>query len=190
MKANLATFVALFMPFLAAAQDTAKQLPQPKEPQTKLEQFQAKTGTVIIMGFSTVGTVQALFGSTITVETREFTDASNGNKQFGITIEVKESGRENKSFIDLDEIDSLLKGIDYIAAVNNTVTKLSKFQADYRTRGDFAVSIFSTSKGDIGAAVKTGRFGGASAFLDVKELPKLRQLIATAQTTLQSIKSP
>ena len=171
MKSLLPIIAFALVPLSATSQEPGKQPTQAREPQTKLEQFQAKTGTVIIMAFSKVGGLPAQYGASIAVETREFTDASTGSKQFGITIEVKETGRierQNTSFIDLDEIESLLKGIDYIAGVDKRVTKLSDFQADYRTKGDFGVSTYSTSKGDIGVAVKSGRYGGVTAYIESK----------------------
>src|SRR6267378_7589870 len=90
-----------------SAQDTK---PPQKEPKTKLEAFAAKTGTVLIKGIEDIGSVGG-----VTVGCREFTDANTGRKEYGITIEVRESGRferENTSLIDYEEIESLLKGID------------------------------------------------------------------------------
>jgi hypothetical protein len=169
----------------AAAQSPA--LP----PKTRLEQFQAKTGSVVIKGFTEVGTASGKYGSTVTVSAMEFTDASSGAKQFGITIDIKASGdypQKNTSYIDLDEVDSLLKGIDYIAAADKTVTKLSSFEATYRTKGDFAMTVFSSSRTGTMLAVESGRFGTARAYFDISELPKVRQLIEKAHKILESIK--
>lgn len=178
---------------LLATNCLAQEAPKPtQQPKTKLEQFQAKTGSVIVRGFSKMGSVSGQFGSSMTVESKEFTDASTGAKQYGITISVAEASpqRENTSYIDLDEIDSLLKGITYIGAITKSVTKLKDFQADYRTKGDFAISTFSNRIGEIGVAVQSGTYGHTSAYFDLKDLSKISEIIQTAQNTLQTIKEP
>jgi len=171
----------------AAAQSPAASPP----PKTRLEQFQAKTGLVVIKGFTEVGTAAGKYGSTVSVSAMEFTDASSGAKQFGVTIDIKGSGdypQKSTSYIDSDEVDSLLNGIDYIGRADKSVTKLASFEATYRTKGDFAMTVFSSGRTGTMIAVQSGRFGTASAYFDIAELPKVRQLIQKAQTTLESIK--
>ncbi len=50
--------------------------PQPADPKTKLEAFQAKSGAVIIRGSSKVGTIPGQNTSLVKIDCREFTDAS------------------------------------------------------------------------------------------------------------------
>src|ERR1035437_320697 len=63
-----------------------------QEPKTKLQAFEAKTGVVIISGFSTVGSVSGQYGGSVSVESKEFIDASTGKREYGIVIEVKKGG--------------------------------------------------------------------------------------------------
>ena len=133
--------------FTANAANLKDEIPAPK---TKLEEFSAKTGVVIVRGFEEIGTVSGLYGTSIKVEAKEFVNVSTGIKEYGITIEVKkEDGRydkESTSYIDYDEIGSLISGIDYIAKVNKSATKFSNFQADYNTKGYFKVSTFKIGR--------------------------------------------
>jgi hypothetical protein len=129
----------------------------------------------------------------VEVETRESTDAGSKAKQFGVYIQVREGARierANASFVDLDEIESLIKGIEYISGLKSDVTKLTGFQAEYRTKGDLAVSTFSSGKGNISALIKSGRYGTVNAFITAADLTKFRELLRAAQTTLQSLKGP
>jgi hypothetical protein len=163
------------------------------EPKTRLEQFQARSGGVVIKGFTDVGSLSGRLGGVVQVTSTEFTDATSGAKQFGIAIEVKETGRferSSRSYIDLDEIDSLLKGIDYIGSVEKTVTKLANFEATYRSRGDFRVTRFSSNVGRSGTmlAVESGLVAATRVFLDEKDLPKLREILEKAYRTLQAVK--
>jgi hypothetical protein len=170
------------MPFLALAQEK-----DPPNPATKLEAFQANTGIVVVRGYTTVGTLRGL-GGNITVDAREFRDAANPSKRVsGISISVKETTRlerENISFIDVDEIDSLIQGLEYIGKASKDITKFENFEAEYRTKGDFRVTVFNDSSGQLSLAVSSGRIGKTSAYLKMAQLPELKQLVATAKAKL------
>ncbi|MDR3405561.1 MAG: hypothetical protein P4L99_23905 [Chthoniobacter sp.] len=162
-----------------------------QQAKTKLEQFQAKTGSVIIMGIGPVGNIQAEAGAGVEIEVREFTDAASGAKQSGVVIKVSEAGdrmRGVSSYVDFDEVESLIKGVDYISGLNKGVTKLPAFQADYRTRGDVDISTFTTKGNEMSAAIKVGSFSSATAFITLAELSQFRKLLQSSLTALQAIK--
>lgn len=155
----LLSVLALVITSQALAQQDQR-VPAPK---TKLEAFEAQSGAVIIRGFSKIGELRGVYGGAVTVESKEFMNANTAQREFGITLEVKETSRlerENTSYVDYDEIPSLLKGIDYIAKVDKSVTKLDNFQADYKTKGDLRISTFSSGSGEVMVAVKSGTIGG------------------------------
>lgn len=155
-----------------------------KKPTTKLEAFQAQTGGVLIKGFTIIGNISAM--GSIEVSAMEFKDASSGKRQTGVVIEVKETGRfENtiRSFIDYDEVDSLIKGIDYISRATPEVTRLKHFEATYKTKGSFNVTTFST-QGKISAVVSSGYIRQASAFISLQQLAELRDMIERAKQVL------
>lgn len=174
--------------FTANATNLKDEIPAPK---TKLEEFSVKTGVVIVRGFEEIGTISGLYSTSIKVEAKEFINVSTGKKEYGITIEVKkEDGRYDKertSYIDYDEIDSLISGIDYIAKVNKAATKFSNFQADYNTKGDFKVSTFSTNE-KIMVAIASGRIGSVSAYYNISSLPEIRGLIEKAKFKIDELK--
>jgi len=183
----LAAFaIFVVFPLFVVAQQTAQAEPEPK---TKLEAFQVQTGTVVIKGYSEIGRVTAL--GSIEVDAMEFTDLTSGRKQSGVLIEVKESGRlENtdRSFIDYDEVDALLKGLEYISKATSDVTNLKMFEATYKTKGDFSAATYSNTSGEIKAAVSSGYIRPASAYLSLQQLAELRSLIVQAKQKLDSVK--
>mgnify|MGYP001564945940 CR=1 FL=1 len=169
--------------------NTQAQVPTPQEPRTKLEAFEKQTGTVVVKGFSNAGSVSGL--GTVSVICMEFTDVSTGIRQLGVVIEVTESGRlerSDRSFVDYDEIEPLLKGIDYISQVTPAATKLAKFEATYKTKGDLRVITFSGASGQIEAAVSSGYIGAVSCFISTAKLSELRAIIAQAKHRLDEIK--
>lgn len=134
VPALIGVVMFLSVAVLAFAQETPDASKSP--PATKLEAFSARTGIVLIKAFSTVGAVNGM--GTVTIDAREFRDASNPKlREYGIAIAVKESGRlerENTSYIDFDEIDSLLAGIEYISKIDNSITTMQEFEGEYRTK--------------------------------------------------------
>jgi len=121
----------------------------------------------------------------------ELTDVASGNKESGVLIEVKEGGRldnSDRSFIDYDEVDALLAGLDYISNAKSDVTKLNLFEATYKTKGDFSVTTFNNRSGKIEAAVKSGYIHPASVFLSLQQLSELRALILQAKQKLDTVK--
>jgi hypothetical protein len=158
---------------------------------TKLAAFSAKTGAVIIQGFTEIAKLPAIYGGYVAINAKEFTDASSGSKEYGITMQVKDGSsleRENTSYVDYDELESLLKGIDYIGRIDKTITHLANFQADYRTKGDLELTTFSSNSGETLVAVKSGTIGGVQVFYKLSDLVKLRSAIAAALATVDSLR--
>lgn len=183
-------FVICLLVALVTAVPALAQNPQAKpEPQTKMERFQARTGAVLIKNFSEIGSLPGL-GGTASATSWEFIDAQTAKKEYGISIEVKESSRlarEDRAFIDYDEIDSLLKGIDYISTVKKG--KLHNFQADYKTTGDLKVSVFDEADGTTQAAVSVGRISAVSVYYDIATFGAFRKMIVDAKAAIDAIKS-
>jgi len=178
--------VAIVIAFLFTSVAYGQNPDESQKPTTKLETFQAKAGIVVVRGYTTVGSIR-YFG-TVTVDARDFRDASNPKSRLtGISITVKESGRlerENTAYIDSDEIASLLAGIDYISKVTKDITPLTKFEVEYRTKGNLSIIVFNDSKGELLAAVSAGYIGKTSAHITLPQLIELRQLILDAKSKI------
>jgi hypothetical protein len=109
-----------------------------------------------------------------------------------MVVEVKESSRlerEGHSYVDYDEIEPLLRGIDYVLKVDSSATKLADFQADYHTKGDLTITTFS-SGGAVKAAITSGRIGSVDLILNTSDLQTFRNLVATAKTQLDALRQP
>jgi hypothetical protein len=183
MKKFLVTVVlALMFTSMAYGQDQA----ETQKPATKLEAFQARTGIVVVRGFTTVGSIRGM--GTVTVDARDIRDASNPKTRItGVSITVKELGRlerENTAFIDSDEIDSLLAGLDYVSKATKDVTPLKNFEAEYRTKGDLRITVFNNSSGELSAAVSAGRIGKTSVHIKLPQIFELRQFILEAKSKI------
>lgn len=163
-------------------------LDQPAESKTdtKLEAFQAKTGIVIINGYTTVGVIKGM--GSISIDARDIKDASNLKlKTTGISFTIREAGRlerENTAFVDSDEIDSLITGIDYISKTTKGITSQAQFEIQYKTKGNFRITVFNNTNGELSAVVSAGNIGRTSAYISIQQLSELKSFILEAKAKL------
>jgi hypothetical protein len=164
---------------------------EPLEPRTKLETIEAKYERVLVKGFSQIATINAR-GADVRVDAVELKDTSSGLRATGIVVVLRDDGertRENRSFVDYDEIDPLVKALDAVAKVNESVTKLVGFEARYRTLGDLEINVFRQSRtSGTAASVSNGICDKVSALLTLDELERLRAHIIEAKARLDEIK--
>jgi len=178
--------VVLALVLIYCATGYSQQSREKTEPKTQLEAFGAETGAVIIKGYSEIGNV--IGEGKVEVDCREFTNAKSGTKSYGIVIRVVDAERgSSSSFVDADEIPSLLAGIDYISKIQPSVTKLKNFEATYTTKGDFAATVYNRDDGRLSAVIKSGNFGSSKAFFQMPKLLEVRALILKAKVKLDEI---
>jgi len=194
MKIIRALFPLAFLLALAgscAAQEPAPQ-PTPVEFQTRLESLMSETGAVIVKGYTRVGSVTGSRG-TAYVTAWEVTDATAGHKEMGVEIEiadpaVRPDADDDHAFIDYDEITPLLKGIDYMTRLDSRATKLSRYEAQYQTRGGIILLTFSTPNGQA-TAISTEGGRRARFVLRSAGLADLRNLLESAKQALDAPQS-
>ena len=163
---------------------------EPVEPRTKLEAIEWQYERVLLKGFSQIATFMAR-DVEVRVDAVELKDTATATRAIGLVIALRETGenpRENRSFIDYDEIDRLLQGLTAIGRVNESVTKLAGFEARYRTLGDLEIIVFRQSRSGIAASLTSGICDRVIAPLTLDELDRLKAHIVEAKTRLDEIK--
>lgn len=157
---------------------------EPVEPRTKLEALDDRHSTVIIKGFTRITTVEV---AGVRIDAVEMREMGNVSRAKGIVVVLREGGerpRENRAFVDYEEIDSLLNAIDAISRVDETMTKLAGFEAKYRTLGDLEIQVFKQTRSGTAVIVTTGICDNSSATLSLDDLAKIRAMIHEAKTRL------
>jgi hypothetical protein len=187
---SLMLIVPLYGSALGQRRLPEPQLPsrcEPGEARTRLEEFEAKAQTVVIKGSTRVAILNISSGSA-RVEALELRDTGDATRATGVAITLKDSTRqsnaESRSYIDYEEIDPLIKGLDSVARSDETITKLTSFEARYRTRGDFEITVFRQTSGGIAATLSSGTFDRVAISLSLDELGKLRWMILQAKVRL------
>jgi hypothetical protein len=163
---------------------------EPVEPRTKLEAIEWRYERVLVKGFTQIATLNAR-GANIRVDAVELKDTDSATRATGLIIALRAAGedtRENRSFIDYEEIERLLRGMDAVSRVNESITKLANFEARYRTSGDLEVNVFRQSRNGTAASVSSGICDRVTALLTLDELDLLKARIVEAKTRLDEIK--
>ena len=146
--------------------------------------------TILIKGRTYVATLKAQNGYA-RVEATEIRDTRNSTRVQGVVITiVADSGPpgEIRALIDYEEIDPLIKAFDTVAKSDESITKLTHFEARYRTKGDFEIMVFKQIAGGVAAAVEGGFFDRSRLLLTLDDFVKLRWMIAQAKDRLDEIK--
>ena len=163
---------------------------EPVEPRTKLEAIEWQYERVLLKGFSQIATFMAR-DVEVRVDAVELKDTATATRAIGMVIALKETGensRENRAFVDYDEIDRLLQGLTAIGRVNESVTKLASFEGRYRTLGDLEIIVFRQSRSGTAASVTSGICERVTALLTLDDLDRLKAHIVEAKTRLDEIK--
>lgn len=173
-----------------AAQESGP-TPEPEEFPTKLEELLEKAGAVVVKGTTGVGSVSGLRGTAF-VTSWEILDARSGRREYGISIEIRESAQAERererergdvAYVDYDELDPLINGLDQLLKLDNTATKLSTFEAQYRTNGYLSVFRFNTT-GGYGTAVSAGGRRGTRLILRPTGLVEFRDMLKSAKAVI------
>lgn len=152
-------------------------------PRTQIEEFTRATDTVVILGLTRVGQIRSDLGGTVGLSAMSLRDVSTGRSTFGITVEVIEAeraGRESNSFVDFDEIDKMLDGIDHIMKATSGITAHENFEAYYKTKGELEIVVFNGANKAISASVASGIGAKSRVFISIEQLAELREMIAEA----------
>jgi hypothetical protein len=197
MKTRLAILATMFImaytvPVLS--QERWQRLPPPRDgqfyaPRNKLEEFESRASTLLIKGRTWVATLRTAAAAT-RVEATDIRDVGTGTRAAGVTIAMTGSapGTEARCLIDYDEIEPLVRAFDAMEKADDSVTKLSNFEAHYRTRGDFEVIVFRQLTGGIAAAIEGGFYDRSRVLLTLEEFTRLRWMIVQAKERLDEIK--
>jgi hypothetical protein len=176
----LATLCAM-LPLAATAQNDTN------APATEIENFEMQTDAVIVKGVDQIGSVATEAGA-ILVRSKESDNVTSGQKQYAIAITIENNQSRLVLFVDYDELDALIHGLDYLSKITYNVTTMPAFDAAILTRSGFragahserrqgSIQLFVQFAGTVRVPVTPDQFG------------QLQSLIVQAKTTLDTARS-
>jgi hypothetical protein len=168
---------------------------EPFEPRTKLEAIDERHSSVIVKAFTQITTIEV---NGVRIDALEMRELGNVARAKGIVIVLREGEsarqdggsrpRENRAFVDYEEIDALINAIDAIARVDETMTRLPGFEARYKTLGDLEIGVFRQTRRGTAAVMSTGICDRASQLLTLDELAKVKAMIQEAKMRLDELR--
>jgi hypothetical protein len=162
---------------------------EPFEPRTKLEELEDRHGSVIIKGYTQITTVDVRGVRIDAIEMRDLGSAVSRAK--GLVVSLRGGGErpnENRAFVDYHEIDLLLNAIDVISRVDESATKLTSFEARYKTSGDLEIGVFRQTRSGTAVIMTAGICDLATVSMSLDDLAKVKAMIQEAKTRLDEIR--
>ena len=148
------------------------------QPTTKLELFQPEGGSIVTMGYEVLG---AIARGRVFVEVRDVRD-TRGNMAGGASLHIVESGtRDERAFLDLDELPGLLRNFDALLKYTANPTPFKRFEARFTTRGNLSFVAYSNTTGAIEYALQVNKVPLATILnIESGDMLKLHALLEQA----------
>lgn len=157
----------VLLPMIASAQGENEG--ETKEPPTKLEAFLAKKGNLIVKDFYKLGEVAGRYGSKIEFSALVIYEPGQESQRIrGLKIDITEGGkyeRSNTSFLDLEEIESLSKALEYMGDLSAKWQNIKKEYTEvvFSTKDDFNIGFYQIGSEQVSFST-IGYIGKATCF--------------------------
>jgi hypothetical protein len=157
-------------------------------PKSNLEIFEATSGVVLVRGTDEAGFVEGKSGG-ITLKIRETKDVATNHREFGVGVIVTQSaGWEDTTVVDYDELDALIRALDYIGKVDLGISSMGHFEAGYTTRSGLKFASYSSRRtGTIEAYALSSRVVRSRAQITTVQIMEIRTLLEHAKAKIEII---
>jgi len=160
-------------------------------PKTYFEAFDATADAVIVKGMSSIGVLSSQTTYPIEVRAEELTNLQTSNKVYAVSIRTRISHQLLVDYIDYDELDGLIRGIQSISQANHFITQLDNFDAAFRTRSGLSIVKISSGNNSSGNKITIGIRPGADGLqrnvVEPVVLDDLGRLISAAKAKIDVI---
>jgi hypothetical protein len=156
-------------------------------PPTEIQNFELQSDAVIVKGFGEIGTLATEAG-VISVRCKESDNATAGSKMYGIAVVLESNQFRNPFVVDDDELEPLLRGLDFLDKISYDVTTMPAFDAELTTRSGLRMAANSERREgtiqfylDFGEAVRIP--------VTPEQFTQFKNLIGQAKKSLDMTKS-
>lgn len=165
------------------AQDQSQ---QKEEPKTKLEKFFSKAGSLYIKDFTEEQSLSGNAGTKITFTgLRVYTPGEEKNASKGIRITLESYKKEGSIFLDLDEIESLERAMDYISTQSDNIKAQKNYtEVTFSTKGDFKFGCYNKN-GEIVLFAEANKYPYPHFYADFDQLAPLKVIVVNFHKLLQ-----
>jgi hypothetical protein len=156
---------------------------------TRIENFEARTNTVIVKGFGQVGSVSIGAGA-ILIMAKESADIASGSRAFGIAVELTgQNPARQIALLDEDELAPLANGLDYLSKITSDASALPAFTAEFKTRSGLCFAAHSSRRqSTIEHFIQFA--DGPRIAINTGEIVQLKNLVGQALNSINDLKQP
>lgn len=152
--------------------------------------FESKKGSLLIKEYHTVASIKSMYSTMLKLDVLYIKDATTNITHKGLRVEAEETksyGSNTKSsFLDVDEVESIVRALDYI--INVQTTSETGAQQPYReyvfsSKDSFKIGVFS-DKSDYTVFASVGSIGAISLFFKYNQLSQIKDQFEAALVKL------
>jgi len=129
---------------LAAAADgqiTTTTVQITNAPRTYYEGFNATQDALLIKGTSVIGTLSSQISYPVEIRAERLTNPQITNSVYAVSLRTKFDQQTTQvDYIDYDELDALIRSVQFISQATSTVTPMDNFETVFRTRSGLSIA--------------------------------------------------
>ncbi len=107
---------------------------------THFQKVNATADTLLIKGSSTVGTLPDHIQYPVEIRAERISNQLTTNGVYAVSVRTTIGDQLQVDYIDYDELDAVIAGVQYISAATSTVTPFDNFETVIRTRGGLSIA--------------------------------------------------
>lgn len=109
-------------------------------PRTYFEAFNATPDALLIKGSSTIDTLNNQINYPVEVRAERVSNPQTTNSIYAVSLRTTFPQLVQVDYVDYDELDALIRGVQYISQANSSITPLDNFEAVFRTRSGLSIA--------------------------------------------------
>ncbi len=178
--------ILLVLAFVAAWTATAQTT---NTPRTYFEAYNAVADAPLLKGMSVIGTLNNQVNFPVEIRAEVLTNLQSSNVVYGVSLRTRLSAKQLEvDYIDYDELDGLIRGIQFISQADRSQTPMDNFEAAYRTR--CGLSLLKVSNGNkLTIVMKSGDVLGTRNQMASFVLDDLGRYLTAAKAKLDVLAS-
>jgi hypothetical protein len=115
-------------------------------PRTYFEAYNSVADAPLLRGMSVIGTLNNQINYPVEIRVEELINSQSSNTVYGVSLRTRLAAKQLEvDYIDYDELDGLIRGLQFVSQTDHNRTPLDNFEAAYRTRS--GLSILKVSNG-------------------------------------------
>ena len=158
-------------------------------PRTYFEAYNAVADAPLLKGMSVIGTLSNQINYPVEIRAEVLTNLQSSNVVYAVSLRTRLSTKQLEvDYIDYDELDGLIRGLQFVSQTDHSQTPMDNFEAAYRTRS--GLSVLKVSDGNkLTVLMKSGDPIGARNQMASFVLDDLARYLTAAKAKLDALVS-